>query len=146
MLYQWFVFAWKRFVDLNIISAACLEHSHLRIYRISHNQSFSHLKLRLAHAFHNFKCSGGFRNWLKGHAWRISPVCNTVDMVILARFYFSRIARGEQILEFKNLAKTVIIIAQRKNENWRILNFVKSPKIWNSRKLTHKITRFTVYI
>ena len=36
---------------------------------------------------------------------------NTVDLVIFARFSFSRILRGGQICVFKNLAKTIIIIA-----------------------------------
>ena len=48
--------------------------------------------------------------------------------------------------KFKNLAKIIIIRALlKKNENSRILNFVKSPKIKNSRKFKHaKITRSTV--
>ena len=42
----------------------------------------------------------------------------TVDLVIFARFLFSR---GGQIPEFKNLAKIIIIIALlKKNENSRI--------------------------
>ena len=42
----------------------------------------------------------------------------TVDLVIFARFYFSRISRGGQIHEFKNLAKINIIIALlKKNDN-----------------------------
>ena len=63
---------------------------------------------------------------------------NTVDLVIFASFQFSRISRGGQIREFKNLAEIIIIIALlKKNENSRILNFVKSPKIRNSRKFKH---------
>ena len=43
-----------------------------------------------------------------------------------------------QILEFKNLAKIIILIALlKKNENSRNLNYVKSPKIKNSRKFKH---------
>ena len=59
-----------------------------------------------------------------------------------------RILRGGQICEFKNLARIIIIIALlKKNENLRILNFVKSPKIGNSLKFKHaKITRSTVFI
>ena len=38
--------------------------------------------------------------------------------------------------EFKNLVKIIFIIALlKKNESSRILNFVKSPQIKNSRKL-----------
>ena len=67
---------------------------------------------------------------------------NTVHLVIFARFYFSRISRGRPIRKFKNLAKIIIIIALiKKNENSRILIFVKSFKIRNSRKFKHaKIT------
>ena len=44
------------------------------------------------------------------------------------------ISRG-QIREFENLAKIIFSVALlRKTENSRILNFVKSPKIRNSRK------------
>ena len=55
---------------------------------------------------------------------------NTVDLVIFARFQFSRISGG-QIPEFKNLAKIIIITLAllEKKENSRILNFLKSPKI-----------------
>ena len=76
------------------------------------------------------------------------PYNNTVDLVIFARFQFSRISRGEQIREFRNRAKIIIIIALlEKNENSRILNFAKSPKIGNSRKFKHaKITRSTVCV
>ena len=46
-----------------------------------------------------------------------------------------RISQGGQIREFKNLSKIIIIIALlKKNENLRILIFVKSPKIRKSRK------------
>ena len=71
----------------------------------------------------------------------------TVDLVIFARFQFSRISRGSQIREFKNLVKIINIIALRKAyKNSRILNFGKSPKIRSSRKFKHaKITRSTVY-
>ena len=67
-------------------------------------------------------------------------------LVIFARFQFSRISRGRQIREFKNLAKMIIIKELlKKNENSRIVNFVKSPKIGNSRKLEHaKISISTV--
>ena len=52
----------------------------------------------------------------------------TVDLVKFARFSFSRI--------FKNIAKINIIIALlKKHDNSRIINFVKVPKIGNSRKL-----------
>ena len=53
------------------------------------------------------------------------------------------ISRGGQFRQFKNLAKIIIIIALlKKNENSRILNLVKSPKIrirknLNTRKLPH---------
>ena len=64
--------------------------------------------------------------------------CGTVDLVILVRFKFSRISRGGPNREFKNLAKIIILIALlRKNENSRILIFVKSHKIKNSRKLQY---------
>ena len=74
--------------------------------------------------------------------------CDCVDLVIFARFLFSRISLRGHIREFKNLAKNVIIIALlKKNKKSRTLNFVKSPKIRNSRKFKHgKITRSTVYI
>ena len=54
--------------------------------------------------------------------------------------------RGGQIREFKNFAKIIIIIALlSKNENSRILKFVKSPKMRNSRKFKHaKMARSTV--
>ena len=57
-----------------------------------------------------------------------------------------RISRGEKIREFQNLAKIIIIIALLKEKRkFRILNFLKSPKIRNSRKFEHaKITRSTV--
>ena len=46
----------------------------------------------------------------------------------------------------KNLAKIINIIALLERKKSRILNFLKSPKIRNSRKLKHaKITRSTVY-
>ena len=72
---------------------------------------------------------------------------DTVDLVILAKFYFSQISRGGQIRKLKNLAKIIIIIAPlNKNKNSQILNFVKSPKIKNSRTIKHaKFTRSTVY-
>ena len=67
----------------------------------------------------------------------------TVDLVIFARFQFSR---GGQICEFKNLAKIIIIIALlKKNENSRILNFVKSPKIIHKIFIHAEITRSTVF-
>ena len=48
----------------------------------------------------------------------------------------------------QNLAKNIIIIALlKKNENLQILNFMKSPKIRNSRKFKHvKITKSTVLL
>ena len=47
-----------------------------------------------------------------------------VDLVMFARFQFPRISRGGLILEFKNFAKIIIIIALlKKNENLR------SPRI-----------------
>ena len=52
-----------------------------------------------------------------------------------------------QICEFKNLSKIIIIILAllMKNVNSRILNFVASPKIRNSRQFKHvNITRSTV--
>ena len=42
---------------------------------------------------------------------RLVMVCNTVDLVKFARFYFSRFSIGGQIRKFKNLAKIIIIIA-----------------------------------
>ena len=33
---------------------------------------------------------------------------DTADLVIFARFYFSRISRGGQIRKFKNLAKVLL--------------------------------------
>ena len=52
----------------------------------------------------------------------------TVDLVIFARFYFSRISRRGQIRELKNLVEIIFIFALlKKNENSRI--FVKTPKI-----------------
>ena len=70
----------------------------------------------------------------------------TVDLVIFARFQFSQISKGGQICEFQILAKIIFRIALlKKNENSRILNFVKSPKTGNPRKFKHaKITRSTV--
>ena len=52
----------------------------------------------------------------------------------------------EKKFEFQNLAKiTIIISLLKKNENSRILNFVKSPKIRNSQIFEHaKITRYSV--
>ena len=72
----------------------------------------------------------------------------TVDLVIFARFYFSRISRGGQIREFKNLAKSIFLIPLlMKNENSRIKNFVKSSKIRNFQKFKHaQITGSTVYV
>ena len=71
----------------------------------------------------------------------------TADLVMFAWFWFSRILWGGQIREFKNLTKIVLIIALlKKKEKSQILNFVKTPKNRNSRKLKHaKITRSTVY-
>ena len=78
--------------------------------------------------------------------WRCARKEHTVDLVIFARFYSSRISRGRQIREFKNSAKIIIIIALlKKTTNSRILSFVKSPDIINSRKFNHaKITGPTV--
>ena len=55
------------------------------------------------------------------------------------------ILRG-QIREIKNVANIIIIIALlEKHENWRILYFVKSPQIKNSRKFKHaKIAEYTI--
>ena len=58
----------------------------------------------------------------------MNSIKNTVDLEISARFQFSRILRGEKIREFKNLAKIIIIALPKKNENLRILNFLKSKK------------------
>ena len=71
----------------------------------------------------------------------------TVNLTIFARFLFSRISQAGQIREFKNFAKIINIIALlKKNVNSRILNFVNSPKIRDSRKFKHaKITRSTVF-
>ena len=72
-----------------------------------------------------------------------------VDLVIFARFYFLQISRSGQIREIKNLAKIITLIALlKKNENVRILNFVKkNPKIKNSRRFKHaKITSSTVVL
>ena len=68
---------------------------------------------------------------------------NIHEVLIFANFEW-----GGQISEFKNLAKIIIIIALlKKNENSRIINFVKIPKIRNSRKCKHaKTTRSTVCI
>ena len=64
----------------------------------------------------------------------------------IRRVLIFAVSRGGQIREFKDLAKIITIIALLgRNENSRILNFVKSPKITNSRKSKHaKITRSTV--
>ena len=61
-----------------------------------------------------------------------SDISYTVDLVIFARFEFSRILQGGQIREFNNLAKSFFHWATEKNENLRILNFVKRLKIRNS--------------
>ena len=73
----------------------------------------------------------------------MNSATHTVDLVIFARFKFSRISRGGQIREFKNLAKILIIIALLIFfENSRVLSFLKSLKIRNSPKFKHaKITR-----
>ena len=73
-------------------------------------------------------------------------VLNNVDLVIFARFKFSR---GGQTRKFINLPKIIIIIALPiiEIDNLPILDLTKSPKIINSRKFKHaKITRSTVYI
>ena len=49
----------------------------------------------------------------------------TVNLVIFAMFYYSRILRGGQVREFRNLAKIIIIIALKKNENSKLRE--KSP-------------------
>ena len=64
-------------------------------------------------------------------------------------YFHSRKGVGvEKIRKFKNLAKIVIKIALlKKNENSRILNFVESPKIRNSRKFEQaKFTKPTVFV
>ena len=85
--------------------------------------------------------------WLNPPKTPPPPPSHTVDLVIFARFQFSQIPRRGQIREFKYFAKIIIIIALlSKNENSRILNFVRSPKIKNSRKFKHaKVTISTVY-
>ena len=61
--------------------------------------------------------------------------CLGVFWDICLYFHSRKGVGGEKIRKFKNLAKIVIKIALlKKNENSRILNFVKSPKIRNSRK------------
>ena len=67
--------------------------------------------------------------------WLMCVFWYTVDLVIFARFLFSRISRGGKIRKFKNLAQIIIRIALlKKKKNSRILNFLKSPKIRNSQK------------
>ena len=62
---------------------------------------------------------------------------HTVELVIFARFQFSRISRGGQIREFKNPAKNIFIFA--------LLNELENSKIRNLRKFKHaKNTRSTV--
>ena len=57
------------------------------------------------------------------------PYRPTVDLVKFAQFLFSG---GGQIRKVKNLAKIIIIIALlEKEENSRILKFLKSSKIGN---------------
>ena len=58
-------------------------------------------------------------------------------LVIFAWFLFLRISRGGQIRKFTNPANIIIIIIGllKKSENSRILNFLKSLKIRNSRIL-----------
>ena len=76
----------------------------------------------------------------------ISLWCIYCRSGIIREVLITRISRGGQIREFKNLAKIIFIIALlKKNENSQILNFVKSHKIRNSGKFEHaKITRSTV--
>ena len=73
------------------------------------------------------------------------PYCGSGN---IREILFSRISQGEQIREFENLVKIIIIIALLgENENSQILNFVKSPKIRNSRKFKpKKITRKFKYV
>ena len=56
---------------------------------------------------------------------------DTVDLVLFARFQFSRISIIGQIREFKNLKKKIIMRAQQKKVNLRILNFLKSFQFRN---------------
>ena len=48
----------------------------------------------------------------------VGVMCYTVDLVIFARFQFSRVSRRGRIREFQNLAKSINIKAiLKKNEN-----------------------------
>ena len=62
-------------------------------------------------------------------------------------FNFREFHEEDKFFEFKNLAKTIIMLALlKKNENSRILNFVKNPQIRNSWKFVNaKITRSAVF-
>ena len=68
-----------------------------------------------------------------------------VDLVIFVRFKFSL---EDQIYEFKNLAKIIIILTLlEKNEKLLNLNFLKNPKIRNSWKFKHtKITGLSNFL
>ena len=46
---------------------------------------------------------------------------DTVDLIVLVRFLFSRISRGGQICEFKNLAKIIFYNSATK-EKWLFVN------------------------
>ena len=79
--------------------------------------------------------------------------------ISLYNFIYCRSGNIREVLIFANFARRTNSRIQEPRENYhynsateknlnsRILNFVKSPKIRNSRKIKHaKITRFTVYI
>ena len=64
---------------------------------------------------------------------------NTFDLVLLARFYFSRISRGIKIREFKNLAKIIIIIVllkrKKKDTTQNEKKRLKQMDMWHLNKL-----------
>ena len=65
---------------------------------------------------------------------------NILEVLIFANFARRTNSRIQESLE--NYYYNIALL--KKNENSRILNFVKSPKIRNSRKCKHaKITRST---
>ena len=94
------------------------------VWRRVSSQSFHHPQEVLLAQFSLYVHKGG----LKPDSFHF--ISYTVDLVIFARFLFSRISRRGQIHDFKKLAKIIIIrVLLRKNVNSRTLNLVKRPKI-----------------
>ena len=86
-----------------------------------------------------------FDNWLYSHVANLYFLnCRSGNIHEVSLFLV--LCEEDNFRKFKNLAKIIIIITLlKKNENSRIVNFVKSHKIRNSRIFEQaKITRSNI--